>query len=380
MILSKKFITATEEMSGIQKCIPSPYIRKKIFISQEIKKAKFTICGLGFYRFWLNGKELTKGFLSPYISNPDDVLDYDEYDLSTSLCQGENVLAFQLGNGMQNAFGGFVWDFQKASFRSAPKMACNLLIEYMDGTEEKIEADESFVCHPSPLLRDDLRMGEIYDSNDEIMGWNMPYFDDSSWHSAIPATTPFGEAVICKAKPIIKTKEIKPISIEKGKWIPGNTRTHHYGYIYDFGLNSAGTVTLKVDGYKGQKITLAFAELLHNGLFYTDSISFVWPDLEMNPDYIQQDVYICNGNGLSEYEPSFTYHGFRYVFVEGITEDQATKDLLTYNVMHTKLNEMGSFSCSCDKLNRLQDMTRNATLSSFWHFPNDLLANLQAKE
>lgn len=368
---STKFIAATKEMSSLYRAVPSPYLRKTLSLDKKVKTAILTVCGLGFYRFWLNGEECTKGFLSPYITNPDNILDYDQYDITSVLRQGKNALAFQLGNGMQNAFGGFVWRFEEAAFRSAPKIAMCLNVEYTDGTVEIYEADESFVWHSSPLIKDDLRMGEIYDANDEIEGWKEVDFDDSAWQNAIFADTPKGKPVLCTAKPIVETHTLQPVSIRFGKWIPGISKIPHYGYIYDFGYNTAGVVTLKIKGRKGQKITLTFGEVLHGGDFYTDNISFVRDSFLEKPDYVQQDVYICKGEGIEEYRPQFTYHAYQYIFVEGIDEEQATEDLLTYNVMHTALEEKGSFSCSCEKLNRLQAMTRNATLSNFWHFPND---------
>ncbi len=370
-VFSKKFIAATKDKSDLHHYIPAPYLRKTIMIEKEIKEASLTVCGLGFYRFWLSGKELTKGFLSPYISNPDDILDYDRYDLTSCLKQGKNILAFLLGNGMQNSFGGFVWDFEKASFRSAPKMAMCLKIVYTDGSEDIYEADESFRCHPSPIICDELRLGEIYDANDEIEGWNNIDFDDSNWNSAIVVNTPAGTPVICKARPIVKRGEMHPVSIKPGKWIPASSGMHHYGYVYDFGYNTAGIAKLRVKGKKGQKITITYAELLRNGEFQTDTISFIRKNLEIHLDFVQQTIYICKGEEIEEYVPSFTYFGFRYAFVEGIDESQATEDLLTYEVMNTELNEVGNFSCSCEKLNTLQAMTRNATISNFWHFPND---------
>ena len=123
MKLSRAFVSATKEMSTLYSRVPSPYLRKSLTVGKPVKEARMSVCGLGFYRFWLNGEELTRGHLSPYISAADDVLDYDVYDLTGRIVPGETVLGFQLGNGMQNAFGGYVWDFDKATWRSAPKLA-----------------------------------------------------------------------------------------------------------------------------------------------------------------------------------------------------------------------------------------------------------------
>lgn len=97
------------------RAVPAP----SFALAQLPKKAELTICGLGFYELYINGEQVTKGLLSPYISNPDDLLYYDSYDLAPYLQVGENVIGLQLGNGMQNAFGGYVWDFEKGGWRSA---------------------------------------------------------------------------------------------------------------------------------------------------------------------------------------------------------------------------------------------------------------------
>ena len=76
-MLSIKFISAGKEYSTYENHVPAPYFRKNIEINSEILKANITICGLGFYEIYINGKNITKGPIAPYISNPDDILYYD---------------------------------------------------------------------------------------------------------------------------------------------------------------------------------------------------------------------------------------------------------------------------------------------------------------
>ena len=123
---------------------------------------------------------------------------------------------------------------------------------------------------------------------------------------------------------------------------------------------------------EGQKIEMLFGEhILPNGQFTVDNLTFNYAHFAHLPFYTQKDTYICKGEGIEEWSPSFTYHGYRYVLVSGITEEQATKDLLQYRVMNTELNEIGNFSCSDPILNKLQKMVRVATLANFYHFPTD---------
>ena len=373
MKLSRAFISATREMSTLETRVPAPYLRKTVTVETGIVKAELSVCGLGFYRFWLNGKELTRGHLSPYISAADDVMDYDVYDLTAEIQSGENVLGFLLGNGMQNGFGGYVWNFERASWRSAPKLAICLRLTSADGTVTEIEADESFVCAPSPTISDELRLGEEYDARLEIPGWNLPGFDDSSWTPAIPAETPRGESVICEAHPIVCTRELKPVEIRPDVELTLARRHERFvGYLYDFGENCAGVPTLRITGEPGQKIGMIFGECVkEDGTFTVDNLWFIRDEYINMPLYVQKDDYICKGGEEEVWTPSFTYHGFRYVLVWGITPEQATTDLLTYKVMNTQLDSHGGFHCSDEVLNKLQRMTEIATLANFYHFPTD---------
>ena len=372
MKLSRKFIAATTEMCDFGAHVAAPYLRREIEIEDGTVKAEMSVCGLGFYRFWLDGEELTRGLLSPYITNPDKRLDYDVYDLSGRLTPGRHVLGFQLGNGMQNCFGGYVWDFEKVPWRSAPKMAMCLELTDKDGVLTSLEADESFLCAPSPVEADDLRQGEVYDARREIPGWNLVGFDASAWHPALKAVTPTGKSRVCIANPIKPTYELKPKIL--GRYTLRYAHNEHVdeGVLYDFGVNAAGLCRLKVSGAAGQEIGMVFGEYINSkGEFTVDGIRFVRPEYYDMPLYIQKDVYTCKGDGVEEWMPGFTYHGFRYVLVTGITEAQATPDLLTYVVMNTELPEHGNFSCSDETLNTLQRMTRVSTLANFYHVPTD---------
>ena len=130
MKLSSRFIKATREMCSFDNPVPAPYLRKTFTLETEPARAEITVCGLGFYEIRVNGRNITKGPLAPYISNPDDVCYYDNYDLKGLLKKGKNVLGIVLGNGFRNAFGGFVWDFDKASCRGAPAVALCPRLEY----------------------------------------------------------------------------------------------------------------------------------------------------------------------------------------------------------------------------------------------------------
>ena len=377
-MFSTDFIAATEAFSTYTRHIPAPYLRKTFSLTEGIASGEITVCGLGFYRLFINGQEITKGLLAPYISNPDDCLYYDRYDLRQLLRPGKNAVGILLGNGFLNAPGGRTWQLDQGAFRSAPKVALHLEVTYRDGTKTSFTADTSFKTHPSPILFDDLRCGEFYDARLEIPGWNLPDFDDSGWANALVAATPKGEPTLCTAESIVKKKELRPVSVKKAEVshiTPANTSSRRtaipledrdkVGYLYDFGENLAGIVRLRICGKEGQRISILTGECLDD----EGNLNLI--GIRFQPEGLaHRMIYTCGGR-QEEYASSFTYYGMRYCLVSGITEEQATEDLLTFEVMTSDLKDMGWFSCSEDVVNRLQKATYNADISNFYYFPTD---------
>lgn len=375
-----KFYCAGKEYSTYEKHVPAPIFRKSFVLEAKPEKAEILISGLGFYDLFINGKKITKGYLAPYISNTDDIVYFDYYDLTGYLHEGENVIGVMLGTGMQNLITA-CWDFDKAVFRSSPKMALAFRCE-CSGAVHEFDAG-SFLCSESEITFDNLRCGTHCDARRRQPGWNEPGFDDSSWKKVILAETPRGEAKLCDAEPIVITAERPPVKVEKGS---RNALVTHFrvperdvgvvtaeppqplsgGYIYDFGVNSAGIYRLKVRGKPGQKIQIQCAEWMNNGNVDHDRINEFYPD-----GYCQRDIYICSGEGEEVFEPPFTYHGFRYCYVTGITEDQATPELLTYLEMHSDLKTRGGFTCSDPIANKLFEMVVRTDLANFYYFPTD---------
>ena len=357
--MKKHFIKASNDFCGFENYVSAPYLRRRFLLDFAPEEAKINICGLGFYRLYINGHDITKGHLAPYISNPDHYCYYDDYDVRPYLQNGENVVGILLGNGFFNPCGGAVWDFDKVAWRGAPRVA----LEFVAKSGEKefaFYADEKFLTHDSPIYFDEIRMGEYYDSRKEIPGWNRPGFDDTGWNPALPAEAPRGELKKCNAEPILPYREIKAEKIIKTD----------SGYIYDFGINSAGVCRLKIRGSAGQKISMRHGELIRDGKLYTENIEFSAKRFPYYPEYNQKNIYIARG-GEETWTPSFTYEGFRYVQVEGIEENQATDDLLTFLLMSSSFEHTGDFACSDETVNRLFAMAKNSALSNFYYFPTD---------
>ncbi len=353
------FIKATNEYSTLDKYVPAPYFRQIFEIVSEVKSVVLYITGLGFYEAHINATDITKGILAPYISNPEHYVYYDKYDITDKVNSGKNILAVILGNGLQNSSGGYIWDFDKASWRGAPLLSFIIEVIYKSGEREIIESSEKTKTAPSPILYDDERHGEYYDARAEIPGWDSKTFDDSAWANALPAEMPKGEQRLCEANPIIEKERLRPISITE----------YQDGYIYDFGQNNAGLTELVIrNSAPGQKITLRYFEVVVDGKPFFDNIRFVHD--ERTHDY-QKNIYYCKGAKLERHLPRFTYDGFRYVYITGITGEQATAELLTYITYSCDMKQIGSFVCSNEIINRLQEATVRSDFSNFYYFPTD---------
>lgn len=344
------FIAKGKEFNTIQSHVNAPLF-KCVFDYDFSEKCEIKIAVVGLYRLFLNGKELNNGKFSPYLSNPDEVVFYDVYDITGKLKEKGNVLCVLLGNGFINNNDFDIWQNETAPYRSAPKFSLELTV---DG-KSIIESDESFLVADSPITFDDFRCGERYDANLEMPNVLTSTSLDG-FNKPITVEPPEGELIKNTTQPIKEYRERKAVSITKTE----------KGYVYDFGLNNTGIPRLKITAKKGQRIDLYFAETIDDNGVDFRSISFVKSNLE----YVQHDVYICK-DGKQEYKPSFTWHGFRYAEVRGITDEQATKDTLTFIPTHSAIDKVCDFNCDNETINKLVEITLRSDESNFIYYPYD---------
>lgn len=351
--MERQFICATREYCTREKHVNAPLLRKTFSWQGKCRKAVIEIAVAGFYRLFLNGEELTKGYFAPYISNPDDFVYQDNYDVTGKL-RSENALCVLLGNGFSNSMDCGVWDFESAPYRSAPKMWLRLTA---DG-DTVVTSDETFSACLSPITFDDYRCGEHFDARLIKKGVLLPgYAEDDSFFRPVCVRAPRGQIKVCEAQPVKAFEHRTPVAV---------TRCGA-GYIYDFGQNNSGVCKLCIEGQSGQEIVLTHGEIVRDGKLDISNILFEGRSRE---GYVQCDRYIC-ADGYQEYTPSFTYHGFRYVYVEGITPAQATPKLLTYIVLHSDIPQRGTFSCSMEEAEKIQECTLRSDTSNFVYFPTD---------
>ena len=139
--------------------------------------------------------------------------------------------------------------------------------------------------------------------------------------------------------------------------------------MYDFGENFTGVCRLKITGTHGQVVQMTHGEIVVDGDLDMANLSF--DQCQGREQYNQCDWYVLKGGEEEFYTPRFTYHGFRYVSVSGITEVQATMDLLSYEVMHSSVQSRGGFVCSDWIVNAIQESVCRSDLSNLFYIPTD---------
>ncbi len=329
----------------------STLLRKAFEINRKIKHARLYVSGLGYYEAYCNGRRIGDHVLAPAKSNYRRWVLYDVYDVTSLLQQGENAIGLMLGNGWFNPYKKW-WQPYRMQWFGSKRAIVQLCIDFKDNTSQTILSDNSWKTYPGPVLFSCIYDGEIYDATQEIPGWHQADFDDAGWRQASHVEPPGGE-LVCTSMPSIKiVEQITPV-----RRLQPKTGV----YIFDMGQNFAGWVRLTCQGRRGQKVTLRYAEDIHaDGTL----------DVTSNEKALACNTYIMSGQETETYEPHFTFHGFQYVEISGLTYTPQLQDVVGC-VVHSACQPIGSFQCDNDLVNRIHRATLWSQRSNFMGYPMD---------
>ncbi len=348
---------AAAQWIGAGACPNAPLFRKTFHVPVALAQAQLYICGLGYYEVHLNGAKLGDHVLDPIVSQYDRRSHVVTYDVTTQLQAGTNAVGVILGNGWYNAQTKGVWNFDNAYWRDHPKLLCTVVLTCEDGQIFRCTSDGSWRVHKDgPIRFNQLRNGEYYDARFELNGWSCADYDDGTWDAVSIVPGPGGLLEEQIGPPCKVMADLEVISVnDLGSGVA----------VFDFGENIAGWGQLRVSGQAGTEIILRYAERLnedgsvdqqHIGQFVKDG-SF------------QTDRYILKGVGEEIWEPRFTYHGFRYIQVEGFEDLENIR--ITGRIVHSAFASIGTFSSSHPDLNSLQECTRRSFVGNFVGIPTD---------
>jgi alpha-L-rhamnosidase len=336
-----------------------PMFRKVFEIgdAKDITYARFYIAAPGYYEASLNGQKIGENVLDPGQTNYEDYTYYTAYDIDPEDLAEGNVLGVMLGNGWYNQ--NQVWKGQAEyapMVYGQPVFICQLLIHLEDGSIEIIGSDESWLWTPGPITYSNVYGGEHHDARLEIEGWNRPGEVSVDWQPVLKPEVHPTKLFEQFAEPIRVMDEVAVKEI---------TDRGDGSYIFDMGQNMVGWLKLKIQGEKGQEITVRCTEEL-------DADGNIDPRTTgvSATGVIQTQKYICKGEGEEIWEPRFTYFGFRYAEVQGLKEPPA-EDLLTGMVVYSSVRDVGSFYCSEPNINKLHELCRWTIIGNIHSIPTD---------
>lgn len=322
-----------------------PIFSRTFAAKGNVKKARIYATSRGVYEAYLNGKRIKEERMTPGWTSYHHRLQYQIYDI-TEMIQQENKVEIMVGNGWYKGIFGFMLTPNIYGDRVGAFVEIHM--EYEDGSSEIICTDETWQVQTGEIRYSEIYMGETIDTT--------VCKESNAENSRIRIGT---VSVLDFDKQTLTAQENEPIRITER--IPAKELivTPKGEKLVDFGQNLTGLVEVKVHGRKGQKIVIRHAEVLDKeGNFYPETLR----------QAKSEDTYICNGEEQT-FLPHFTFHGFRYICVEGL--DDLTLNQFTACVMHSDMEKLGDFQCSNRKVNQLQHNIAWGQSGNFLDIPTD---------
>ncbi len=314
-----------------------PVLYRDFEVESKIKKARLYIFGAGLYEVDINGIKAGDEYLLPGYHSYDLLMEYQTFDVTEMVEEGNNRISVLLGEGWYKGRFGFD-DVYLNLYGDRKKCIAELYLEYESGETTRIITDSNWKAFSGNILENGIYDGE--------------YQDDTLECAMIPIEVLQDDKSLLTARtnpPIRKTEEFSPVS----------EINHPDGYILlDFGESITGWVEFHGILEHGQQIRMQYGEVLQNQEFYRENLRTAKTEF----------VYTSDGKEKSV-RPHFTYYGFRYVKVEGLRDNQRLT-FHAYRIM-SDIEKTGSICTSNLKVNKLFENTIRSQKCNFLDIPTD---------
>jgi alpha-L-rhamnosidase len=316
------------------------YFRRDFILEKPVSRARIYMAGLGWSELRVNGERVNDRVLDPPQTNYSKRILYSTDAVENFLRPGSNTIGVICANGWYGTV----------------RLLLQMHITFEDGSTQKIFTEtlypQPWLVTSGPILENSIFDGECYDARLEEPDWDNPDVPLKNGLVAMCADHPGGRLEAASLEPI-KVMDTLPVAqVNQPK--PGI-------YVFDLGQNISGWARLRVQGQAGIRIRLRFSETLH-------------PDGTINRENLRnaraEDVYILKGGGEEEWEPRFTYHGFRYIQMEGYPGVPGM-DTIEGRVVRSAVEPAGTFECSNELYNRIHNMIRWTEADNLHGLPTD---------
>ena len=338
ILFFEQFVPMPDHFGGHDRLRPAQELRKDFYFDKLPERAMLYCSAHGVYSLRLNGKPVSESRLAPENSPYESLIYYQLYDLRDFLKTGENRLEILLADGWWSGRIGLTGH----SCQYGDRLGFIAQMEIECGGEKKLLcSDGSFLCRESHIKYSDLMMGEKWDLS--------------------ASKGDFSQCILIDApKNIFRLQCHEPVCVWESLEPKEIFRSPRGELIADFGECLAGVVSVSLQCPEGRELVFDHSETLDGeGNFFRNILG-------RNKD--QQDKLVCGG-GVSEFCPLFTYHGFRYLRIEGASEEEILS--LRALKIGTPLDELGHFECSHEGLNRFQRNIKNSVRANMVSVPTD---------
>jgi alpha-L-rhamnosidase len=344
----------------------APFVRKYLTLQNKVKQAMLSISGLGYYRLFVNDREITGSSgpnassvvgLRPGWTQYDYRCPYNTFDITHMTSGSEKlVVGVMLGLGWRNQKDYPNHDnLGKGEDERVLKAMLN--ITYEDGSMEMVVTDDTWLVYSSPITSDTIYAGETYNANLEIPHWSSPDYIPTGWEKADIAKGPAGVMDILEMPDIMDSMEEHPVKIHS----VGSSQ------IVDFGSNAAGVCVLDVSSLKNTTVILHHAEVPLHMPYGPENGSLYYGNLR---SAVSIDTYMAGSSSdIKTYKPSFTYHGFQYVEVKGFPRTLTTGDITRVR-RNTQL-ATNPWKSSSSLINSIQEAVVSGQMSNLMSVPTD---------
>lgn len=308
-----------------------PLLRKDFSLKGEVSSARAYATGMGLYELELNGRRVGEEYLTPYFNAYNKWIQYQTFDVTDMLKNGDNTIGAMLGEGMYMGRFGFK-DNQGNIYGDTMAFLCELIVQYKDGSTETIVTDNSWQAFAGPVQFSSIYDGEIFDANCKIDGWSQPGLDTSDWSST---------RLFDMGEDRVEARRSLPVYIMEERKLEKVITTPKGETVLDMGQNMVGWIRFKVCAPKGRKITFYHGEELQDGNFSRENLRTAKAEYQ----------YISDGQA-AQMRPHFTFYGFRYLKVEGWYGELNPEDF-TGCVLYSNMERIGNIETSNSLVNRL---------------------------
>lgn len=321
-----EFITSQDKFIVESRC---PVLKKKFELEDDHVSARLYITALGMYEAHINSKSVDQDILAPGWTSYHNHLQYQSYDVTDMISNGENILSVILGTGWY--MGRLGWEDLNNLYGDTAALLAQLVVTYADGRTKIIKTDESWKSGKSAILYSEIYDGEKYDARINDGLGIAPY---EKWNNAVAYNTKKEFKIIGQNTPSVRViDEIAPIEI---------IITPKGDTVLDFGQNMVGWVKVKAQGNSGDTVHLLHGEIMLDDEFY---------DANMRTAKTEA-TYILSGKGTETFQPHFTFFGFRYVKLDKYPGEVKLENFNGI-VISSDLEYGGKFTCSNEKVNKL---------------------------